>query len=100
MFSTAHAMSTESDSRASPNAEEDVRLHRWANEIFSAAVRLDPAERSRYLDAACRNDRALREEVEALLAHDADREIVGRTVPRRVLEILASMVKTRRRGKD
>lgn len=40
-------------------------------EIFLSAQELDPAERSEFLDAACGDDRSIREEVEALLTADA-----------------------------
>jgi WD40 repeat protein/tetratricopeptide (TPR) repeat protein/tRNA A-37 threonylcarbamoyl transferase component Bud32 len=39
--------------------------------IFSAALGLDPSQRAAYLDEACRDDPALRRQIEALLrAHD------------------------------
>src|SRR5688572_5012442 len=48
--------------------------------IFLAALdRADPAERGRFLDAACGEDRELRRRVEALLkAHDDPDSFLGR----------------------
>ena len=40
-------------------------------ELFGAALELDPGERTAFLDRQCRGDRELREEVEALLDADA-----------------------------
>lgn len=39
--------------------------------IFQTAAELDPRERPAYLDQACRDDPALRKEVEKLLASEA-----------------------------
>ena len=58
--------------------------------------RFPPAERAAFLDAAIGNEPALRDEVEALLAHDIDRRIVGHTVPRKWLDALATLVKETR----
>jgi len=43
---------------------------RWqqAGELYHAALELPPAERASFLDGACGNDQALRQEVESLLA--------------------------------
>src|SRR5262245_26195500 len=40
--------------------------------LFGATRALDPADRTAFLDVACRTDSALRAEVEALLESDAD----------------------------
>jgi serine/threonine protein kinase/N-acetylneuraminic acid mutarotase len=47
---------------------------RWRHldELFQAAVELEPRHRPDFIDAACSGDRALRLEVEALLRADAD----------------------------
>lgn len=45
---------------------------RRMDEIFTAARGLPRGERTRYLESACGQDRALRTEVEALLEQDAD----------------------------
>lgn len=47
---------------------------RWnrLRRLFERAVDLDPAERKRFLDEHCGDDHELRQEVEALLASDAD----------------------------
>jgi tetratricopeptide (TPR) repeat protein len=42
----------------------------YVEELFSAAVNLSPAERSRFLDEACRGNSALREEIESLVRAD------------------------------
>ncbi len=42
------------------------------DEIFNAARSMPRGDRTRYLNAACAQDPALRSEVEAMLAHDAD----------------------------
>jgi len=65
-------------------------------EIFNAAVRLSPAERSAFLDRACGDRREVRNEVESLLlAHDAPvsflREPVERTA---AYEAIAEQVGT------
>ncbi|MFQ5425405.1 MAG: hypothetical protein ACE5F9_15680, partial [Phycisphaerae bacterium] len=44
--------------------------HRQVTDLFQAACGLKPAERAAYLDASCKDNRALRSEVEALLAQD------------------------------
>ena len=41
-------------------------------ELFEGALDLPPAERSAFLERECGEDRALREEIESLLAHDAE----------------------------
>lgn len=47
-----------------------------AEELFLEAVELPRAERGRYLDQHCGDDRALRMEVETLLAHDGGAEFL------------------------
>ena len=42
------------------------------NDVFDRAADLPPSERAAYLDAACAGDEAMRVEVEALLAAEAD----------------------------
>src|SRR5882757_7445550 len=51
--------------------------------LFDAAVEREPAERASFLDAACRGDLSLRQEVARLLeAHESDKQLPGlRTDP-------------------
>jgi len=51
-----------------------MNLQRWPqiDELFQAAVELDPALRAGFLEKACAGDHALRSEVEAMLASDSD----------------------------
>ncbi len=65
-----------------------ARPEQWprVNELFDAAAELQEPERSRFLEKECAEDRALRVEVESLLASDAEasefiEEPVG-TLPR------------------
>ena len=53
---------------------------RWrqVTEVFHAARAHDAATRAQYLDRACGDDRALREEVDAMLAAQADASAVWR----------------------
>ena len=46
---------------------------RWlqVNELFTAVIELDPAQRSPFLDQACANDPTLRREVESLISYDS-----------------------------
>ena len=81
------------DSATSKKREQQARLHRRATEVFADAVRQDPDDRLAFLDEACGGDKPLREEVEALLAHDSDREIARITGPRRALDLLASLLR-------
>lgn len=46
--------------------------HRKLMSLFDQAVALDAGERASFLDEACAGDAALRREVEALIANDAD----------------------------
>ena len=73
-------------------ADPGPRLHRRASRVFAVAVRVDPADRGEYLEAACGDDETLRREVEALLAHDVDRGIVAYAVSRKALRMLASLL--------
>jgi serine/threonine protein kinase/N-acetylneuraminic acid mutarotase len=52
----------------------EISPKRWRhlNELFQAAVELEPRNRPDFIDAACSGDRTLRQEVEALLRSDAD----------------------------
>src|SRR5207248_4930810 len=45
---------------------------RQLDELFQAAVELDPRQRPGFIAAACSGDPILREEIEALLRSDAD----------------------------
>jgi len=45
--------------------------HARIKEVFIAALELEPAQRSKYLDEACRDDGELRREVDSLLGHAA-----------------------------
>jgi hypothetical protein len=70
-----------------------VGADRWhrVKEIFGAAVDQPPGERAAFLDEACRNDAALRAEVESLLKHhDADE----------FLEVPAAVLDARAGGPD
>ncbi len=64
--------------------------------LFAAARTLDEADRRAFLDAACGTDGALRQEVDALLAHDTDDEFlvrseeVGNATPLALVRLLAS----------
>jgi eukaryotic-like serine/threonine-protein kinase len=51
-----------------------MKPERWQqiNKLFQAALALDPADRDSFLDHACKDDHALRREVESLIAsHDS-----------------------------
>ena len=52
----------------------EISPKRWRHldELFQAAVELEPRNRLDFIDAACSGDHALRQEVEALLRSDAD----------------------------
>jgi eukaryotic-like serine/threonine-protein kinase len=68
-----------SDDSSNPNfsldnkEQEYMTPERWQriNEVFQAALEQDPTRRSAFLDEACSGDRALRGELESLLASDA-----------------------------
>src|ERR1041385_5106400 len=51
----------------------EIGPERWRHldEIFCAAVELQPAQRSVFVDDACRDDPTLRTQIEALLTSDA-----------------------------
>jgi serine/threonine protein kinase/Tol biopolymer transport system component len=51
-----------------------MNSERWQqiDELFQAAVELEPGRRAAFLDEACAGDQALRDKVESLLASDAD----------------------------
>ncbi len=51
----------------------DSHRHRRLAEIFLIACELEPDKQAAYLEEACRTDRALRGDIEALLAADAHR---------------------------
>ena len=53
----------------------EERWHR-IEELFHRAADLAPADRDRFLDSACGRDPTLREEVQSLLAADADPEAI------------------------
>ena len=52
--------------------------HEWARvrELLERAMELDGEPRERFLDQSCAGDRALRSELEQLLARDADRGVL------------------------
>ncbi len=52
---------------------QNAGRHRLIKEIFGHALEVREADRASFLEAACGNDRALREEVESLLRLDRDR---------------------------
>ena len=53
-------------------SRDDRGRWRQIEEICATALEIDPAARDAYLDNACGDDRSLRREVAALLAHDDD----------------------------
>ena len=53
-----------------PHPGPDGERWRRLETICDAALKLEPAERAAYLDAACAGDAALRAEIEDLLAHE------------------------------
>ena len=48
--------------------------YREVGQIFRAAAEIPPDRRAAFLDAACGEDKALRQEVESLFVHDAQGE--------------------------
>ena len=50
----------------------ETDFHQRLKDVFLAVVELSPGEREQVLDELCDSDRALRDEVLALLAADAD----------------------------
>ena len=52
---------------------------RWKtiDEIFAAALELEPSARPAFLTQACGSDEGLRREVESLLAHDSPESLVA-----------------------
>lgn len=57
-----------------------IERHARLGALFQLAADLPPDERAKYLDAACGGDRALRGEVEELLARDAAPAVVDQPV--------------------
>jgi serine/threonine protein kinase/Tfp pilus assembly protein PilF len=76
------------DSAASPGAALQMPNDRQDNleEIYSAALRLDAAERATFMRQACGEDDALRVEIESLLAQQ---ERLGSFLKRPAIEVLA-----------
>jgi serine/threonine protein kinase/dipeptidyl aminopeptidase/acylaminoacyl peptidase len=58
--------------KPAPTTLEEMNPERWrrVNELFTAAVDLEPQHRAAFLDRACPDDHSLRSEVESLLASD------------------------------
>jgi len=56
----------------------DIDRYRRIDEIFQAALELEPPERASYISEACSGDAALLKEVEYLLSSDAEPwELIG-----------------------
>src|SRR5262245_3976922 len=60
--------------------------YREVGRIFRAAAEVPPDRRAAFLDAACGEDQALRQEVESLFVHDAQGE---EWIDGRALEVAA-----------
>ena len=68
----------------------DAERYRRIDEIFQAALALDPAERSSYLSHACSGDQLLIKEVEYLLSSDEQHwELIGTPAFEMVAPLLA-----------
>src|SRR5688500_9146617 len=52
--------------------KQPMTPERWqqVDELFQAAIELDPAERTPFLDTSCAGDEELRHEVESLITSD------------------------------
>ena len=68
----------------------DVERYRRIDEVFQAALELDPRERPSYISEACSSDEALLKEVEYLLASDEQPwELIGTPAFEMVAPLLA-----------
>ena len=65
---------------------------RWKiiDDIFAAALDLEPAARAPFLSQACGSDEELRREVESLLAHDEPESLVGGQVIEEATRLLVN----------
>ncbi|MEP6570543.1 MAG: protein kinase [Acidobacteriota bacterium] len=63
---------------------------RWKtiDEIFAAALELEPLGRPAFLTQACGSDEKLRQEVESLLAHDVPESLVGKQAVEEATQLL------------
>jgi tRNA A-37 threonylcarbamoyl transferase component Bud32 len=68
--------------------------------LFGATRALDPADRTAFLDVACRTDLALRAEVEALLESDADDSFLEQPPDTAALSMLPNLLGPGRLLKD
>ena len=68
-----------------------ITPQRWQeiDQIFAAALELEPEERAAFLDRACAGDEQLRKQVESLIAHDEPRSFVGG--PEEATRVLANV---------
>jgi len=57
---------------------DSEQRHEQVTKIFLDACELGPQERERFLDLACGGDSALRAEVESMLSHDWNNDLVSR----------------------
>ena len=68
----------------------DIDRYRRIDEIFQAALELEPRERASYISEACSGDAALLKEVEYLLASDGQQwELIGTPAFEMVAPLLA-----------
>jgi len=68
----------------------DIERYRMIDEIFQAALELDPHERPSYISQACSGDEALLKEVEYLLASEEERwELIGTPAFEMIAPLLA-----------
>src|SRR5437660_12502071 len=68
----------------------DVERYRRIDEVFQAALDLDPRERPSYISQACSGDESLLKEVEYLLASDGQPwELIGTPAFEMVAPLLA-----------
>ena len=66
-------------------------LWQRVEEIYDAALKLDPAERAAFLKTACDEDAELRREVESLLAH---REEAGQFLESPAMDMVSAPTMT------
>jgi serine/threonine-protein kinase len=67
----------------------DTQRWRRIRALVESAMELSDAERSRWLDEACKGDAALRREVDELLVHDSPVEGLASPAPSRWVEALS-----------
>src|SRR5215470_14309050 len=66
-----------------------IERYRRIDEIFQAALELEPLARASYISQACSGDAALLKEVEELLSSDGDWELIGSPAFEMVAPLLA-----------